>query len=477
MISCDEDSEAQMDLESVPAIQILSDLVLEVTVAKMESTDSMAETDTNELMAKKGSKDFNIEIDSNQDTESLEVDSRDSISEIDSNKEVEADPVDQLAEFEKEVSIYSLEPSLQVKERQSMLLQNSNSQFLVNESGYVGVWFAPKVDKAFILDVEIVEELIQMSVETAGFVAHYLFDQLLLRIVSKMKQLKYQKNWNFKYKLKHFLKIEISRERSFFKFVVVDREIATGKVVGQRFYNIQRSVGVTTNMLFDPGGVVECTTVSKELEQQVVDTSVDKPWGSWGTALAICLRVLWPHLEQWYWPRPQNEDSYTIEMERYMESDYVTGSREAAMLTISLLKSMASEKDVQLLEMLSSMAQVQVVLWFLTYQNESVSGYIVELLNEERSFLRNMWRASLVFSLRRSVSASMEFPGSVSVGENARYHFEVEEKGVQLNEKLEEKQCLSLLWKRLLCKDWRFKFKNRLATRTSLSFSGFDFGD
>lgn len=51
-------------------------------IANMESSDSIAETDTNESMAKKDSTYLIIEVDSNQDVESLGVDSRDLISEI-----------------------------------------------------------------------------------------------------------------------------------------------------------------------------------------------------------------------------------------------------------------------------------------------------------------------------------------------------------------------------------------------------------
>ncbi|KAL0715305.1 hypothetical protein Bca4012_064627 [Brassica carinata] len=84
-------------------------------IGKMESSDSIAETDTNELMAKKDSTDLITEVDdSNQDVESLGVDSRDSISKIYSNKKFDADSVHQLKEFEIEESILSLEPSLSV---------------------------------------------------------------------------------------------------------------------------------------------------------------------------------------------------------------------------------------------------------------------------------------------------------------------------------------------------------------------------
>ncbi|KAF2557801.1 hypothetical protein F2Q68_00017359 [Brassica cretica] len=106
----------------------------------MESFDSIAKTDTNESMAKKDSTDLITEVDSNQDVESLGVDSRDSIPGIYSNKKFDADSVHHLKEFEKEVSILSLEPSLRVDERQCMLIQNNSSQLLLNDARYVGVW-------------------------------------------------------------------------------------------------------------------------------------------------------------------------------------------------------------------------------------------------------------------------------------------------------------------------------------------------
>ncbi|XP_013584797.1 PREDICTED: uncharacterized protein LOC106293679 isoform X1 [Brassica oleracea var. oleracea] len=71
----------------------------------MESFDSIAKTDTNESMAKKDSTDLITEVDSNQDVESLGVDSRDSIPEIYSNKKFDADSVHQLKEFEKETTV------------------------------------------------------------------------------------------------------------------------------------------------------------------------------------------------------------------------------------------------------------------------------------------------------------------------------------------------------------------------------------
>ncbi|KAG5415244.1 hypothetical protein IGI04_002811 [Brassica rapa subsp. trilocularis] len=134
--------------------------------------------------------------DSHQDTESLEVYSSASIPESNSNQDVEADSVSQLEEFEKEVSAFSLEPSLSVDQRQSMLLQNIGSQLLVNGSHCVSVWLPPKIEESFILDVELGVQLIQKAVEATDFVEHHLFDQLSLR------QLKSQKDWTFKYKLK-----------------------------------------------------------------------------------------------------------------------------------------------------------------------------------------------------------------------------------------------------------------------------------
>lgn len=87
-------------------------------------------------------------------------DSTDSIPESDLNQDVEPDSVSQLEVFEKEVSTFYLEPSLRVDQRQSMLLQYISSQLIVNGSGCASVWFAPKIEESFILDVELVVELI-----------------------------------------------------------------------------------------------------------------------------------------------------------------------------------------------------------------------------------------------------------------------------------------------------------------------------
>ena len=87
----------------------------------------------------------------------------------------------------------------------SALLKNSSSQLLVNDSYDVGVWSAPKVEQAYILDMDSVEKLAQKSVGAIDLVAHQLFDQVCLRgrrenqqkIVSKML-----KTWKFKFKRK-----------------------------------------------------------------------------------------------------------------------------------------------------------------------------------------------------------------------------------------------------------------------------------
>ena len=76
----------------------------------------------------------------------------------------------------------------------SALLKNSSSQLLGNDSYDVGVWSAPKVEQAYILDMDSVEKLAQKSVGAIDLVAHQLFDQMCLRgrrenqqkIVSKM---------------------------------------------------------------------------------------------------------------------------------------------------------------------------------------------------------------------------------------------------------------------------------------------------
>lgn len=151
---------------------------------------------TNESIGTKDSTDSITEIDLHQDTESLEVYSSASIPESNSNQDVEEDSVSQLEDFEKEVSAFSLEPSLRVDQRQSMLLQNIGSQLLVNGSHCVSVWLALKIEQSFILDVELGVQLIQKAVEATDFVEHHLFDQLSLR------KLKSQKDWTYKYKLK-----------------------------------------------------------------------------------------------------------------------------------------------------------------------------------------------------------------------------------------------------------------------------------
>lgn len=86
------------------------------------------------------------------------------------------------------------------------MLKNSNSQLLVNDSYYVGVWSAPEAEQAYILDMDVMEKLAQNSVEAVDFVPHKMFDQLFLKTESKRKQRRYQKNWKFKYKHKHSLR-------------------------------------------------------------------------------------------------------------------------------------------------------------------------------------------------------------------------------------------------------------------------------
>uniref|UniRef100_M4DCP5 Uncharacterized protein n=1 Tax=Brassica campestris TaxID=3711 RepID=M4DCP5_BRACM len=73
------------------------------------------------------------------------------------------------------------EPSHRVDELHSALLKNSSSQLLVNDSYDVGVWSAPKVEQAYILDMDSVEKLAQKSVGAIDLVAHQLFDQMCLR--------------------------------------------------------------------------------------------------------------------------------------------------------------------------------------------------------------------------------------------------------------------------------------------------------
>lgn len=182
----------------------------------MDSIDAIATLDTTESIGKKDYTDLIQEIDSHQDVESLEVYSTDSIPEIDSHLEVEAASVHQLEEFEKEVSIFSLEPSLRVNQCQSMLLQNSSLQPLVDEScsdQICGGLSAPKLEEAYILHVDMREELTQQAVEGVIFVAHHLYDQLLLRVGGKMKQRMYQKSWMFKHRIELSLKFRLCTDQ------------------------------------------------------------------------------------------------------------------------------------------------------------------------------------------------------------------------------------------------------------------------
>lgn len=94
--------------------------------------------------------------------------------------------------------------SHKIDERQSVLIENISSPLLVNDSRYVGVWLAPNIEESFILDVEVMVELIQKSVESVVLVSHHLFYHLLLWWC-KMNQRKYQKDWTFKYKVKTFV--------------------------------------------------------------------------------------------------------------------------------------------------------------------------------------------------------------------------------------------------------------------------------
>lgn len=98
-------------------------------------------------------------------------------------------------EFKTELQNSLLEPSRRVKKLQSALPSNSRSQLLINlhNDHKLGVWTAPKVHQIYILDVNKREELIQKAVEGVEFVAHHMFNQLLLRVCRKMKHMKCQK--------------------------------------------------------------------------------------------------------------------------------------------------------------------------------------------------------------------------------------------------------------------------------------------
>ncbi|KAL0803058.1 hypothetical protein Bca101_058234 [Brassica carinata] len=144
--------------------------------------------------------DQTLDIDSNCESESLEADS---VQEKDIGTTYMIPSLNQIEAFEKEVIKSLLEPSHRIDEVKFVLLRNGSSQILFTESSIaqkLGVWISPKLEPTFILDVE---ELIQKSLEVAGFVAHQLFEQMILRgmreqqhkVLSKM-----QKTWRFKYK-------------------------------------------------------------------------------------------------------------------------------------------------------------------------------------------------------------------------------------------------------------------------------------
>lgn len=98
----------------------------------------------------------------------------------------------------------------------SALLENSSSQLLCNEARHdqiCGVLSAPKLEAAYILDVDMGDELTQKVIEGVYFVAHQLYDQLLLRVGGKVKQRRYPKSWMFKYRLKRALRIQISSDQ------------------------------------------------------------------------------------------------------------------------------------------------------------------------------------------------------------------------------------------------------------------------
>ncbi|KAL0702915.1 hypothetical protein Bca4012_059037 [Brassica carinata] len=111
--------------------------------------------------------DQTLDIDSNCESESLEADS---VQEKDIGTTYMIPSLNQIEAFEKEI----------------LFTESSIAQKL-------GVWISPKLEPTFILDVE---ELIQKSLEVAGFVAHQLFEQMILRgmreqqhkVLSKMQE-------------------------------------------------------------------------------------------------------------------------------------------------------------------------------------------------------------------------------------------------------------------------------------------------
>ena len=279
------------------------------------------------------------------------------------------------------------------------MLENSSSQPLCNDSRIdhrLGVSIAPKarVEEAYILDVEMVGDLIQNSVESVDLVVRQLYDQMLLRRVGgKMKQRKYQKSWMFKYRLKKAFRIQLysaqhrikgsmkvlctamlrhnksavlNQKDKLLSLMMKSKEIrrlheirklkqkreelqdvvssfvelasqfkkslSNKKKDGQ--HTDRGSGGGNVWVMFDAsGGVLECTTVSNKVSLSLkglfLKDSTFEFCSTVNDASNGFERVLWRHLEQCCWPRLQIKDSYTIEMERYMESDCVKGTSKA----------------------------------------------------------------------------------------------------------------------------------------------------
>ncbi|KAG5394285.1 hypothetical protein IGI04_024248 [Brassica rapa subsp. trilocularis] len=382
--------------------------------------------------------------------------------------DVNSEDPEQIESLGNEVPISLLEPCHRIGGLEYVFLENKSLQ-LHGDFGKLRIdeWKSPRVEHTYVLDVDMVEELIQKLEDAkAEIVAHHLFDLLLQRVVRKRKQLKCHKSWKFKYKMKDLWRCLPENGR----------------------YTSMRVKHQTSNSLcvIDHVGSLEKRTTCGRWRSQQQSWFVYK-LRSWLGSLRNNIKAFWRDvvgIKLSYNGKVMCEfmgiksDLITLGFLCFRGEKFSTLQHKVWYVLMVKNKDQSFESlmmnhlrskvpywglaTLGLLEMLSLVAHVDVVLWLITYQHESVSVYIVEFQNEEGSVLKNIWRASLVFGLRRSVNDS----------ENARYLHEVERKSLQLNEKLEEKQCLSVLWKRLLCKDWMFKFKNRLARRTTISAFG-----
>lgn len=92
--------------------------------------------------------------------------------------------------------------------------------------------------------------------------------------------------WHFKSKISNLQRVslrknsllQIQKSKNVLWFLQVTGDVLVAfefemhhMTLWHQFYNIQRSVGVITSMPFDPGGVFECTTFSKDLKSLIVE--------------------------------------------------------------------------------------------------------------------------------------------------------------------------------------------------------------